>query len=48
MLDPFMGSGTTAIAAEQAGMEWIGIEQSSDYVEMANARIRRLGDRLLN
>ena len=47
VLDPFMGSGTTAIAAEQAGVEWIGIEKSSDYVEMANARIRRLGDRLL-
>lgn len=39
VLDPFMGSGTTAIAAEQEDREWIGIEKSADYVEMANARI---------
>ena len=39
ILDPFMGSGTTAIAAIRAGREWIGIEQSAKYVAMAEERI---------
>jgi len=46
VLDPFMGSGTTAIAAETAGVEWIGIEKSPEYVKMANERIRRESRRL--
>ena len=41
VLDPFLGSGTTAIAAEQAGLEWIGIEKSPKYVEMAKERLAR-------
>ena len=41
VLDPFMGSGTTAIAAESAGFDWIGIERSPSYVVMANERIAR-------
>ena len=40
VLDPFMGSGTTAIAAEACGVEWIGIEQAAGYVDMACERIR--------
>lgn len=39
VLDPFMGSGTTAIAAERHGREWIGFEQSAKYVESARKRI---------
>ena len=39
VLDPFMGSGTTAIAAEQLGVEWVGIEKSEEYVAMARQRI---------
>lgn len=46
VLDPFMGSGTTAIAAENAGLEWIGIERSPDYVAMANERVARVVSRL--
>ncbi len=42
VLDPFMGSGTTAIAAEYAGVEWVGIEKSEYYVQMANDRINRV------
>lgn len=40
VLDPFMGSGTTAVAAEYCGREWIGIELSETYCEMARSRIR--------
>ncbi len=43
VLDPFMGSGTTAIAAEQLGVEWIGIEKSAEYVAMARERIAAAG-----
>lgn len=37
--DPFMGSGTTAIAAEASGREWVGIDKSKDYCKLANERI---------
>lgn len=40
ILDPFMGSGTTAIAAIQNGREWLGIEKSATYARMARARIK--------
>jgi len=40
VLDPFMGSGTTAIAAKQEKMNYIGMELEPKYVEIANARIK--------
>lgn len=40
VLDPFMGSGTTAIAAEVLGREWIGIEISKKYCKMAEKRLK--------
>ena len=39
VLDPFLGSGTTAVAAAQLGRSYIGIELSQDYVAIAQARI---------
>lgn len=39
ILDPFMGSGTTAIAAKQLGRHYIGIEISPQYCKMAEERI---------
>ena len=39
ILDPFMGSGTTAIAALMNNRNYIGIELSPDYCTMANERI---------
>jgi len=39
VLDPFMGSGSTGKAAVLEGFSFIGIEQSSEYVEIAKARI---------
>lgn len=39
ILDPFMGSGSTGIAAVREGMSFIGCEQSPDYFEIAHARI---------
>jgi site-specific DNA-methyltransferase (adenine-specific)/modification methylase len=42
VLDPFLGSGTTAVIAKKLGRNWIGIEQSSKYAEMAKTRISRV------
>jgi len=39
ILDPFMGSGTTAIACEQIARDWIGIEKIPEYVEIFKARL---------
>jgi site-specific DNA-methyltransferase (adenine-specific) len=41
VLDPFMGSGTTAIAAINLGRSYIGIDISARYCEMARQRIAR-------
>lgn len=40
VLDPFMGSGTTAIAALREGFQFIGIEQNEDYFNIAVERIK--------
>ncbi len=40
VLDPFMGSGQTAIAALKSGRHYIGYEIDQDYVELANRRIQ--------
>ncbi len=39
VLDPFMGSGSTAIAAESLGREWVGIDVSADYCKLAKERL---------
>lgn len=39
VLDPFMGSGTTGIAALQEGMRFVGIERDAGYMEIAKRRI---------
>ncbi len=40
VLDPFMGSGTTALAAKLTQRHYVGYDISPDYVEMANDRIQ--------
>ena len=44
VLDPFMGSGSTALAAMSAKRDWIGIELSQKYCELARERIAALSD----
>lgn len=39
VLDPFMGSGSTAIAAKQAGRHYVGYDTNVDYIELARKRI---------
>jgi modification methylase len=40
VVDPFLGSGTTAIAAEECGRDWIGFDNSPEYCKMAVERIQ--------
>ena len=40
VLDPFLGSGTTAVVAQRLRRNYIGIEIHSDYVEYAEKRIK--------
>jgi len=40
ILDPFLGSGTTAIACLKLGRKFIGIEKEEEYVKIARARIK--------
>ena len=40
VLDPFMGSGQTAIAALKAGRHYVGYEVSGEYLELAKSRIQ--------
>lgn len=42
VLDPFVGSGTTAAAAYQLGRDYVGIEISEKYVRKANERLAEL------
>ncbi len=39
VLDPYIGSGTTGVAAKKLGFNCIGIEREEDYVKIAEARI---------
>ncbi|NLN69565.1 MAG: site-specific DNA-methyltransferase [Chloroflexi bacterium] len=39
VLDPFVGSGTTAVAAIQLGRKYLGIDIEQNYVELSNDRL---------
>ena len=40
LLDPFAGSGSTALACQAEGVRFVGVEQSAEYHAIAEARIR--------
>ena len=44
VLDPFMGTGTTLVAAALEGARGIGIELDPAYLDIARERISGLGD----
>jgi site-specific DNA-methyltransferase (adenine-specific)/modification methylase len=47
VLDPFIGSGTTAVAAKMFDRNYIGIEKNPEYVKIANERINSIPQKLL-
>ena len=44
ILDPFMGSGTSAVAAEMLQRRWLGIELSPNYADISRKRVQSLID----
>ncbi|MBP9888695.1 MAG: site-specific DNA-methyltransferase [Leptospiraceae bacterium] len=42
VLDPFIGSGTTSVTAEQLKRKWLGCDLSSEYLDWAIDRIERV------
>ncbi len=43
VLDPFCGSGTTAVVAELTGRAWVAIDSSPSAIEITRARLEKLG-----
>jgi len=41
ILDPFLGSGTTAVACKELGRKYIGIEINKEYIDITNERLRK-------
>lgn len=48
VLDPFIGSGSTAMAAKQLKRNYVGIDINEDYCQKANQRIVQIQPRLLD
>jgi site-specific DNA-methyltransferase (adenine-specific) len=44
VLDPFVGSGTTVVAAKKLGKNYIGIDSNHEYVKIAEKRLKELND----
>jgi len=42
VLDPFMGSGTTAVVAKKLGRHYLGYETVNEYCQIAHKRISRI------
>lgn len=41
VVDPFMGSGTTAVACQRLGRNFLGFEIKPEYIKMAEERLNR-------
>lgn len=48
VLDPFVGTGTTTIAAKKLGRKYIGIDIDPKYVEIANKKLEEAESTLIN
>ncbi len=42
LIDPFLGSGTTAVACKKIGVPYLGIEICSEYIDIATKRLKEL------
>lgn len=48
VLDPFMGSGTTAIVCKKLGRKYVGCELNPEYIKIAERRLYCLGESLFD
>ncbi len=48
VLDPFVGSGTTAVAAKRLGRKYVGIDVNEEYCRMAKERVMQVQPRLFD
>ncbi len=48
VLDPFIGSGTTAVAAKELGRHYVGIDINADYCRLAETRLQEVQPRLFD
>jgi DNA modification methylase len=48
ILDPFIGSGTTAVAARERGRKLIGIESKEEYFELAEQAVSEIAPPLFD
>jgi site-specific DNA-methyltransferase (adenine-specific) len=48
VLDPFIGTGTTAVAAKRLGRHYIGIDIDKDYVELAKRKVAQAKPTMIN
>ncbi|MBN1383535.1 MAG: DNA adenine methylase [Elusimicrobia bacterium] len=48
VFDPFMGTGTTAIAAKKLGRRYIGIDIDPNYVEITNKKLKEVNATSIN
>lgn len=46
VLDPFLGSGTTAVAAKKLGRHYIGIEKQAEYCDLAENNLKAIPESL--
>lgn len=46
VMDPFVGSGTTAVAAKKSNCHYIGIDNNPEYVKLAKMRLANIPERL--
>lgn len=46
VIDPFLGSGTTALAATELGIDFVGIEIVDEYCQIATKRLEKLKEKL--
>ena len=47
IFDPFMGSGTTGVAAIKLGRKFVGIDNTKEYCNLAERRIENIENQLL-
>jgi len=48
VLDPFVGTGTTAVAAKRLGRKYIGIELDPDYVKITEKNLKAAKETRIN